>query len=1454
MNPKKATEYSIGLDLGTASVGWALVDQNGAVCHIKNRPTLGSRLFPSADPAAGTRAFRSQRRRIARRRQRIEKLQEIFAPAMAEVDPNFFIRMNQSALVPEDRDGIKWTLFNNEEEEKDFYKKFPTVFHLRKYLMENHDKADLRWVYLALHNIMKCRGNFLHEGEKISAKTANPNKSIENLAKSLGAYYQTLVDEGAPADEADEFRADPDIDELVKVLTEPNQRRSDKANDFSKALRPANKAWTKKLARACVGLKVEFSDLFYGMEAQEGSKFLLSDDVAPDAFENICPDDGRALYDAIRSVYSAYVLHEIVEGQDSLSSAMVASYEQHKAELECLKRLLRDDRYFLRQGNHHKEYNQFFRGPKDSNGDYDINRLPKGSYTAYIAGELLANKKGCNHEAMIKTLKSILDGAASDKWKEEGSEDPWSPQQHDSMSYAQMWQLLDNDEENFLGKQKTSDNGAIPNQLHAEELERIIDNQSAFYPFLAENKDLLRKILTSRIPYYVGPLNTQPDPNGPFPDNQDPTRKFGWSVRKAGMENVKAYPWNIDEVFDKDATAEKFIRRMLGTCSYLYGEEVLPRHSLLYEKFCVLNELNGAKVRMGGSSEFKRFGHDLKHQVFENVFKRHKTVSYKRLQRYLAENLQGGANSQIKGAQGEAGFVSKLEAWNDFCRILNVDDLESDECPLTVDQIEKIILWSTIFEDKSIYKRKLDELNAELENPLSDDQLAKLLRLRYEGWGNLSRKLLEGIYTGQTNDRVEKRPGWKANAHTIIDILENGNPLPGKHNESMLFMEIVHDKDFGFEKTIEQINKERFADGNKISIEDLPGSPALRRTVNQAMLVVDELVKVAGKRSPKTICIEVTRDDDLNRRGRRTTRRYDRILECYKTLKQDAEEFDPAVLSELKNNKESLNSGGSERLALYFLQNGKSLYSGKPLDIRRLNDYQVDHILPQMFIKDDSLDNKALVLQKENQKKLDDKMIDPAIQSKMRRTWEALHNAKLISDKKFSNLTRKSVADRQLIGFVNRQLVETSQVVKFVRLLCGQKYPETRVVSVRASISSGVRERAGLYKSRSLNDFHHAHDAFLACMDVRFLDTMLPKWADGINITRIREWLKQQGKDDPKHPYGRSGVIVDRMCNTNLKPNPVTGEIWDAAAELDRMRRVVQYKGVFLSRMTEYQTGAFWDQTVYSPKDKKNSKPDKHGVVHLMPLKGAETGTPLDVKKYGGYNKPSQAYFFAFEAIDKKGKKKCFFEGVPCYLASSLASDPSALQRYAESIAKENGCHDPLILRRCVPLRQKFILNGDAFFLGGRSNKTNVARNADEISGNLPQTKLIAAIDKGNGKEIDKEDLVKLILWVVKEFKLINRRGSGSLQLDSEEAFQKLSDLSVTDLGKLIHTLLDYSRGASQSCDLSSLGRSSQSCFILLTLGSLLPEIIWIDQSVTGIFERQSTFDDLETEARKRQQ
>ena len=54
----------------------------------------------------------------------------------------------------------------------------------------------------------------------------------------------------------------------------------------------------------------------------------------------------------------------------------------------------------------------------------------------------------------------------------------------------------------------------------------------------------------------------------------------------------------------------------------------------------------------------------------------------------------------------------------------------------------------------------------------------------------------------------------------------------------------------------------------------------------------------------------------------------------------------------------------SDRLYLYYTQNGRCMYSGDPIELKDLWDntkYDIDHIYPQSKVMDDSLDNRVLV-------------------------------------------------------------------------------------------------------------------------------------------------------------------------------------------------------------------------------------------------------------------------------------------------------------------------------------------------------------------------------------------------------------------------------------------------------------------------------------------------------------
>ena len=85
---KSSEKYYLGLDIGTNSVGWAVTDETYHICKHGKKDLWGIRLFESGEQAAERRAHRTSRRRTARRKERIDLLQMIFAEEMAKIEDN----------------------------------------------------------------------------------------------------------------------------------------------------------------------------------------------------------------------------------------------------------------------------------------------------------------------------------------------------------------------------------------------------------------------------------------------------------------------------------------------------------------------------------------------------------------------------------------------------------------------------------------------------------------------------------------------------------------------------------------------------------------------------------------------------------------------------------------------------------------------------------------------------------------------------------------------------------------------------------------------------------------------------------------------------------------------------------------------------------------------------------------------------------------------------------------------------------------------------------------------------------------------------------------------------------------------------------------------------------------------------------------------------------------------
>lgn len=463
-------------------------------------------------------------------------------------------------------------------------------------------------------------------------------------------------------------------------------------------------------------------------------------------------------------------------------------------------------------------------------------------------------------------------------------------------------------------------------------------------------------------------------------------------------------------------------------------------------------------------------------------------------------------------------------------------------------------------------------------------------------------------------------------------------------------MQLIHDDALSFKKKIKKAQIIGDKDNNKQVVKSLPGSPAIKKGILQSIKIVDELVKVMG-REPESIVVEMARENQYTNQGKSNSQqRLKRLEESLKGLgSKILKENVPTRLSKIDNNALQ-----NDRLYLYYLQNGKDMYTGEELDIDRLSNYDIDHIIPQAFLKDNSIDNKVLVSSASNRGKSDD-VPSLEVVKKRKTLWYQLLKSKLISQRKFDNLTkaeRGGLSPEDKAGFIQRQLVETRQITKHVARLLDEKFNNkkdennravrtVKIITLKSSLVSQFRKDFELYKVREINDFHHAHDAYLNAVVASALLKKYPKLEPEFvygDYPKYNSFRERKSATEKVYFYSNimnifkksislaDGTVIERPL---IEVNVETGEsVWNKESDLATVRRVLSYPQVNVVKKVEVQSGGFSKELV-----QPHGNSDK-----LIPRKTKKM--IWDTKKYGGFDSPIVAYSVLVMAEREKGKSK----------------------------------------------------------------------------------------------------------------------------------------------------------------------------------------------------------------------
>ena len=1348
-------DYYLGLDVGTNSVGYAVTDRDYKLMKFKGEPMWGAHVFDDGSNSDSRRAFRTARRRLARRKQRVELVREIFASEIAKVDERFFIRLKEAALW---RDDVAATdqhiLFCDKRfTDKDYFHQYPTIHHLIYELMNNEAPHDVRLVYLAVAWLVAHRGHFLNEMKK---------DDVESVLKFDTIYAE--VRQYMRQNDMSEWQEEKS-DALQELLPQ-RQNITTKEKALIEILYEGKKPKTadEELINLAMSLKLLAGGKVNAVKLfpQSGYDDSISLCFA-DKEENFVSAVAQLNEEAqwvllLRRMYDWALLKDALKDGDSVSAGKVKIYEQHHRDLHGLKLFIR--KYMP------DKYGEIFR------------RIESNNYVAYsynvksVKGDIAKVKKAsavdfCDY--LRRKVKDIKVEAV------------------DQFFYEDMLARLE--AHTFMPKQVNGENRVIPYQLYYHELVCLLNKAEQYLPFLQatdhdgiSNRDKLLSIFTFRIPYFVGPLNKD--------------SSFSWLKRRG---EGKIYPWNFAQQVDLDKSEEAFIRRMTNKCTYMPGEDVLPLNALIYQRYMVLNEINPLKVN-GRPIDVAA-----KQKVYE-LFVQKRRVTSKAIAKCLHDNGYMQKDDILSGV--DKNLNASLKSYHDFNSLL-------ERKVLTTNDVERIIERLTYSEDK---KRMYNYLAQEFPQ-LEESDRKYVAKLKYADFGRLSKKFLMGF------KGVNKNTGETA---TIMDFLWETNDN---------LMQLLAQDRYTFNAELEALRKEYYASGEQSlteMLDDMRIANSVRRSIYRTLDIVKDVCKAKGN-PPKKIFLEMARGG--GEKGVRTVSRREQIQKLYKEVDKeyanDVKELS-AKLSSISDNRLQ-----SEVLYLYFLQLGRSMYSGQPINIENLKDstlYNVDHIYPRCFVKDDSLDNKVLVTSNENGNKGDSYPIKEEIRRKMAGLWKKYLQCGLISEKKYNRLIRSTAfSDDERMGFIQRQLVETRQSTKALAEIFKKWYPDTELIYVKAGLVSDFRHEFNMLKCRSINDLHHAKDAYLNIV------------VGNVYHSRFnRQWF------NPSDTYSiKTGTLFGHEVKAGAQI------VWHGSEDIGRVRQVLQKNNIHYTRYAFERHGGLFDQM-----------PVKKGSG-LVPRKAG-----LDTEKYGGYNKTTASYYLlARYVLAGKSQADVIFVPVTLLADSQIKSKQLSVIAYVQkTIAEIIGKDISLVTEITLPLGIRHIkinavldVAGIKACIAGKDSggKNILLKSMMSLILPLEMELYIKKLENFKRKQADNKKLEVNMqydginveenqrLYLIFMEKMVSAPYMkigiiAKLHEELEKCKDKFASLSLTEqVSALLAILSVFQAGRSSACDLSIIGGDKSAA--LYRLSSKLSNwkknaniVRLLDVSASGLYVSKS--------------
>ncbi len=464
---------------------------------------------------------------------------------------------------------------------------------------------------------------------------------------------------------------------------------------------------------------------------------------------------------------------------------------------------------------------------------------------------------------------------------------------------------------------------------------------------------------------------------------------------------------------------------LVGECRFELHHKVAPKSSPLFQLEKIWESINAISLTNKFNKDYP-LSLEQKKRIFEHLDE-HEKLNQSELLKLLDLKRTDGwhPNEQIKKA-GLQGNLTKATLLKEFKRngledklnLLDFDIIQKSEIVdhETGEVTEKISIKAN-FEKEPLYQ--LWHLLYSVDDA---DQLKKVLQNRYDftqeqaeaiskidfkkaGFGNKSakalRKLLPGLMQGMVYSVASENVGYK---HSDSQTTEDNQA---------------------------RILKEKLVLYAKNSLRQ----PVVEKILNQLINLVNNIISDPELGRPDEIRVELARE--LKQSKEERNRSYSQSINSDKTHKEIATRINTEFPG-LKVTRKLL-----EKYKLYEQQNGICIYSGEVIELSQVlrgEGVDVDHIIPQSRLFDDSFQNKVLTIRIENENK-DKSTAYDYMNSKSEEEFKQYIGRvdRLFNDEKITKSKRDKLlmaGDKIPDDFINRQLNETRYISReSIRLL-----------------------------------------------------------------------------------------------------------------------------------------------------------------------------------------------------------------------------------------------------------------------------------------------------------------------------------------------------------------------------------------------------------------------------------